>query len=103
MVADQLEGVPGFQVLRKDHDADVGMIGANLSGRAEPVVGFPWRHLNVRDDDVGSVSADLANQVGRVVGYSDHFKSGLFEHRHDARANERLDPRRPRPGIAWHR
>jgi hypothetical protein len=36
------------------------------------------------------VSADLANQVGRVTGYADHFKAGLFEHRHDAGANERL-------------
>lgn len=77
-------------MLRKDHDADVGMIRAYLLGRAQPVVGVLRRHLNIRDDDIGLVSVHLASQVSRVGRYADHFKSGLFEHRHDAGANERL-------------
>jgi hypothetical protein len=36
------------------------------------------------------VCIDLTSQVRRVAGHADYFKSGIFEHRHDASANQRL-------------
>lgn len=89
-VADEFERISGFQVLREDHDADFGTIHPYFSCRAQAIVGVPGRHLNIRHNHVGLVCVDLASQVARVAGHSDYLKSGIFEHRHDARANERL-------------
>lgn len=88
--ADQLERISGFEMLGEDYDADAGMIRAYLPHRAQPVVAVRRRHLNIRDDDVGLVSVDLASEVDRVGGLAHHFKSRLFEHGHDAGADERL-------------
>jgi hypothetical protein len=89
-LADQLERISGFQVLRENYDADVGKARAYFSCRAQPIVGVPRRHLNVRHDDVGLVCIDLTSQIARVAGHADYFKPGIFEHCHDARPNQRL-------------
>jgi hypothetical protein len=66
------------------------MTRAYFARRAQPIVGVPRRHLNIRHNDVGLVCIDLPDQVACVASHADYVKSGPLEHRHDARTNERL-------------
>ena len=52
-VGQQVEGVVLLDVLREDHDADAGMLGADPLGRLDALVGVRRRHPDVGEHRVG--------------------------------------------------
>ena len=63
---EELERVPGFDVLTQDHDADLGVVAAQLFRGADPFVGARRRHTDVGDDDVGVLALDRGDEIVEV-------------------------------------
>jgi hypothetical protein len=89
-VADQVDRVALLRVLAEHEHADLGVLGADLERRPQPVVGVVGRHLDVDDRDVGRVGGDLPQQVRRVAGLGHDLEPGVLKQPHDTLAQQRL-------------
>ena len=88
-VGEQLDGVGVRDVLGEDEHAGVGVLGADLAGRPDPLVGLGRRHANVDDRDVGVVAAHLEHQLVGVPCLPDDLDLRLLEQPREPLAQQR--------------
>ena len=60
----QLDRVPGLDVLRQQHDAELGVLGADGPRRPSAIVGQIGRHPHVDDGQVGCGASTAATNDG---------------------------------------
>jgi hypothetical protein len=88
-LVEQVVGVLLLDELRQDDDADGGMLGADLLGGADALVGPARRHPDVCEDRVRLQCADGGEQLVEVGGGADHLDLGrLGQERHCSLANQ---------------
>ncbi len=85
---DQLDRVPGLDVLGEQHDGQVGLPLAEVRGRAGAVVGAVRGHPDVDDREVRQLLLDDLDQRDRVRGPADHLVAGVLEQPGQALAEE---------------
>ena len=90
VVADQVVRVGLLAVRREHQDAELGLVGAQLHGRAQAVVRALRRHLHVDDRDIRLVRTDLADEVVRVARARDDVEPGIAQQAGDAFAHEHV-------------
>jgi hypothetical protein len=76
-LSDELDGVAGLDVLGQQHDAEVGVAGAQLAGGAGAVVRATGWHPDVDDGEVRPERIDGGDGGVGVGDLGDHVVAGV--------------------------
>ena len=88
VVGQEIGGIAGLDVLGEEQDAETLVLGPQLEGQAQALVGEGRRHADVDHRHVGRVLRDGAAQRGRVTdGAGDH-EAAVHQELHQAVAED---------------